>query len=694
MLLKIIALLFLFGSGSGVKDSDFFVGTLQVELDTTQVNNWVKESLQDIYAGEFSEARTKIRQIEEWSLKLDFQEGIEKAGIRMADIFLYEQKYDSSEIVLKKLLEKYPKARNKASILNLLATAYRYKNNFEKAIETYQELLVTAEEKSDGRMFAAVHQNLGVAYMNMGKSVEGLNSYLLSIEYAEAEKDTNFLVIALNNLGDSYNTLGNYEEGEFYLKKSIRLAREKNMIPDLTKALTNLATLKSNTKDFDRSLELYEEALALSQKFRPDSPPVILLYNMGNLALKMEEPDKADNYFRESLKYSKELNISPGIYHNSGGLGNVAEQKGDYQNAIEWHEKAYDVALKLNSNPFIQDSRQKLYHLYKLGNSYAKALYYLEAYKALSDSLFDLEKEKELAELENEFELKRQSEINELLTEKQAHQEFRLKVQYILIIVSFIVIILVLYFLHSTRKVSKEKTDAYNQLTRQRKELNKLFAIIAHDLRTPLSSLQGILFLLKNDELSRDEVDSFASQIEDTVQNNIEVMEDLLSWAKGQMTGITFVKEEVNIFGLINTVISKQEYRFGLKELHIHNEIDQDLLIKSDGNAIKLIMRNLLSNSIKFTKSGGSIRFTSTEKGNRVQLCVSDTGIGMSKEIQDKVFSNNSITFSTDGTKGEKGTGFGLSLIKEFVKKLNGSITIESEEGKGTKFCIELDKME
>ncbi len=692
MLCNIIILLLLSGFEYSAGNADFFTINSQVQPDTTQINSWVKESLQNIYTGEFNEARSKIKEIERWSLELDFQEGLEMAGVRKSDIFLYEQKYDSSEIVLKELLEEYPEAKNKASILNLLATTYRYQNNYKNAIATYEELLKLAEETNDGRMVAVAHQNMGVAYMDLGKSLEGLNSYLLSIEYAEAEKDTNFLIIALNNLGDSYNTLGNHEEAEFYLEKSVQLAREKNMIPDLTKALTNLATTKSNANEFDESLELYEEALALNREYRPDSPPVIVLYNMGNLALKMEEPDKAKKYFEESLEFSEELNLPPGLYYNSGGLGNVAEQKGDIKGAIDWHENAYKVALEINSNPFIQDTRQKLYSLHKLKGEYERALSYLEDYEALSDSLFDLEKEKEIAELENEFELKRQEEINELLIEKQEHQEFLLQIQYAFIFIAGIIIVLILYLLYSTRKINKEKTAAYNQLERQREELNKLFAIIAHDLRAPLSSMQGILFLLKNDELSKDEIDSFANQIEDTVQNNIDVMEDLLIWAKGQMTGITFVKEEVHVSELIDTVISKQEYRFGIKELNIKNEVDRSLLINSDGNALKLIMRNLLSNSIKFTKSGGSIRFTSSDLGDKVQLCVADTGVGMSKKIQEKVFSNTSISFSTEGTRGEKGTGFGLSLIKEFTKKLGGSITIESEEGKGTKFCIDLPK--
>lgn len=204
--------------------------------------------------------------------------------------------------------------------------------------------------------------------------------------------------------------------------------------------------------------------------------------------------------------------------------------------------------------------------------------------------------------------------------------------------------------------------------------------------------MHGVLYLLKTGDLSKEEITKYTNELELTVQKNIDVMEDLLSWAKKQMSGITLVKEELNLFTLIEGVIAKQESRSKHKEVTISNNIDKGLLLKTDENVLKLIFRNLLSNSIKFTNSGDFISFTSKNLEKTIELCVSDTGIGMSEELRQKVFENQSISFSLDGTKGEKGTGFGLSLIKEFVDKLGGSISIESEEGKGTRFCIQLPK--
>ncbi len=698
MLVKLFAFVLAFGIGAekAYPIESFFI---QQEVDTLKVVQLLDEADIFIKNSQYAEARKKIDQAGEWAEELDFSKGKQLTALRMAEVYLSVQFFDSARVVLENALEDFPESDYKIQLYNLLATAYRYMNELDKAIETYQMVLELAEENGRYRMIAAIHQNMGVAYINMGKKAEGLNSFLFSIEYAEQEKDTAFLAVAYNNLGDTYNNFGDYEQAEFYLQKSYELAVINNLRSDLLRVTINLANLKGNLEEFDDALQLYQQALDLSKEVRPNTPPFRILYNLGNLYLKMESPDEAILYLEESLDYCIQLNIPPGIYYNYGGLGDAANQKGQLTEAIRRHKQALEVAMQMGSLPFIQETRLKLYELNKEVGNFESALIQFEEYEAISDSMLDLEQERSFAELENRLELNRQTEINALLEEKQLQQEKKLQFQLWLIITAAFVIILILYILYTINQASKEKTKAYNQLAEQREELeklnqemNKLFAIIAHDLRAPLASMHGILFLLKNGDLSKDEIVAYTDEIEGNVQKNIDVMEDLLSWAKRQMTGITFVKEELNIHELVNEVIGKQESRYKGKNISVTNKVNKSLSIQTDENALKLILRNLLSNSIKFTDHGGSINFSSSDKEDEIQLCVIDTGIGMSEDLQERVFSNRSISFSLEGTKGEKGTGFGLSLIKEFVDKLGGSITIESEEGKGTKFCIDLPK--
>ena len=223
-------------------------------------------------------------------------------------------------------------------------------------------------------------------------------------------------------------------------------------------------------------------------------------------------------------------------------------------------------------------------------------------------------------------------------------------------------------------------------------EMKKLFAIVAHDLRSPLTSMQGIIYLMKSGDLEKDQKEDFLDKLEGSVQRNIDVMEDLLSWAKEQMQGITFTKERIHLFEIVDKVLIKQKENAGKKGVILKNDVCNSIEVLADKNGLDLILRNLISNSIKYTNPNDEITVTCSENEKTVKLCVIDTGVGMSEEVIDKVFSNTSISFSKRGTMGEVGTGFGLSLVKEFIKKLDGTVSVESEVGKGSTFCIEFPK--
>ncbi len=675
------------------------IAMYQAQPDTQMVKDLIDDLNLSIERGDFADARNKISTISKWSEEIKYPYGKGAASLHLAEVYLNEQFYDSAEVLLLELTKDEIDPRLQLPAFNLLATSYRYQNKTEQAIGTYKKVLEIAKEEDDKKMTARIQQNLAVAYADVGDKAASLENHLLSLNYAEEAKDTTLWITILNNLGNELNTFGELDKAEFYLEKSIQLATLKGKKADVLRSVTNLANVKSGQNKLDDALELYLQGLELAKEVRPNTPPVIITFNLGYLYLKMDNYVDAERLLKESLKYCIEMGILEGQYYNYDGLGKLEELKGNSSASTAYYFKAYEIAKKINSTPFLEENLPKLYESFKKSENFERAVFYLEEFKTLSDSLYDLDREREFVKLENEIELKRQAEINELLNEKQAEQERKLQFQTSLIIAGLVVILLILYILYVLQKAGKEKTKANAQLREQQKELERLnlemkkvFAIVAHDLRSPLTSMQGILFLMKSGDLSKTEKDDFLEKLETSVQRNIDVMEDLLSWAKEQMQGITFAKEKVHLFEAVNSVILKQEESAEKKGVILKNEVSKDVEILADKNGLDLILRNLLSNSIKFTNADDEIRFTCTENENSVQLCVIDTGVGMSEEVIDKVFSNTSISFSKRGTMGEVGTGFGLSLVKEFVKKLDGTLSVKSEEGKGSTFCIEFPK--
>ncbi|MCX7908170.1 MAG: PAS domain S-box protein [Ignavibacteria bacterium] len=231
------------------------------------------------------------------------------------------------------------------------------------------------------------------------------------------------------------------------------------------------------------------------------------------------------------------------------------------------------------------------------------------------------------------------------------------------------------------------------------RELNyakdKFFNIIAHDLRSPLSGLISLTkMLIENFEvLSPIETKELLVDLLEYADQSYNLLENLLQWAKTQTGSIPFKPENTDLFEVVLSSIVINEPNAKQKNVKIINLVQQGSYSYVDRNMITTVVRNLVSNAVKFSKPGGNITINLQDKDNLYELIVEDNGIGMSKEQIDKLFKlGENIT--TTGTYGEKGSGLGLLLCKEFVEKNGGKIKVESEIGKGSKFIVILPKFQ
>jgi len=229
------------------------------------------------------------------------------------------------------------------------------------------------------------------------------------------------------------------------------------------------------------------------------------------------------------------------------------------------------------------------------------------------------------------------------------------------------------------------------------KELNaskdKFFSIISHDLRSPFTSITGFSEVMMEDidTLSKEDIKDFATSIHRTSKNVHNLLENLLHWSRIQTGRIEFNPNMVSLNEQADEIIALYQVNAARKRISLINNLDEDYFIKADKFMLDTIIRNLVSNSIKFTKQGGeiSINATKLDKENKIEISIEDTGIGMSKDIQEKLFKIEEHV-TTRGTDKEKGTGIGLILCKEFVEKHKGNIWVESEIDAGSKFKFTL----
>ncbi len=218
---------------------------------------------------------------------------------------------------------------------------------------------------------------------------------------------------------------------------------------------------------------------------------------------------------------------------------------------------------------------------------------------------------------------------------------------------------------------------------------DKFFSILAHDLRSPFIGLLGYADMLKNEysSLERDEIKTFASSIHRSSKKIFSLLENLLHWSRLQTNRMDFKPIEFNLTQLIDHVISLFNMNFKEKNILLEREISEELFVYADQFMVETTLRNLISNSIKFSFKDGTIKVSAKKKNGIVKVIVADNGVGMSKETKQSLFDISKAN-STRGTNNEEGTGLGLILCKEFVIKNNGDISVESELGTGSKFSF------
>lgn len=229
------------------------------------------------------------------------------------------------------------------------------------------------------------------------------------------------------------------------------------------------------------------------------------------------------------------------------------------------------------------------------------------------------------------------------------------------------------------------------------KNRDKLYSVIAHDLRSPLSSVKMILNLLvselKNCGISND-LYELLDESNRTTENLFILLDNLLKWTKNQIGKLHLTIQKIDIVGITHGLIDLYSLMTQGKNIKINVISDTESIeITSDTDIFKTIIRNLMSNAIKFSYSGSKINIYIKEKENSVEICVEDFGCGISPERQALILADKEIGYTSYGTNNEEGSGLGLNLCKEFTEKLGGKIWFESELNKGSKFYISLPKV-
>ncbi len=251
---------------------------------------------------------------------------------------------------------------------------------------------------------------------------------------------------------------------------------------------------------------------------------------------------------------------------------------------------------------------------------------------------------------------------------------------------------LILHDITHRKRTQMQLQKLAEELTELNAMKDRLYSIIGHDLRSPFNSILGFSQLLSEsyDDFSDEERKQFASNISIASRSAFNLLDNLLEWSAAQLGKTAFSPEELNLNLLVNETFLLLKFNAQNKSILLINSVPPALTVFADRNMFMTVIRNLVSNGIKFTKNGGTVEVLGTRLEKTIEVTVVDNGIGMSGQMIDKLFRIDTL-LSTPGTENEKGTGLGLILSREFIGKHKGTLNVYSEPGKGSRFVITLN---
>lgn len=584
------------------------------------------------------------------------------------------------------------------------ADAHLYEN-LAIAIPLLQKAERLAGSSSSERLSGDVAHSFAVAYYIKGAYDTSL-AYFLSAgeQYAKAAypvgRAKSFIGQGLIQQG-----IDRHEQAEIFFRKAIEAYREAGDFAAASPAFLNIAISEIEQGNLAKAEEHLEIAQKLAAEAGRTNIEHMVLNNLGEVAFKKGHPEAAIQFYQKVLNHEVPPNGWEKSFSNAG-LARAYNVLGAYERAEKLGMKSFGYAKKTNSLWDLDRNTRVLYEIYKSKGDYEKALAYHEINEKYRDSLYDQQRVRQV----NMSQLKTKEADNLRLELENERAERALTWNRNLIVLLVLLAIFlstsVLFYRRSIREKSRfnQELEQKNQtilgqnqkireVNRQLDRLNhakdRLFSVLSHDLRSPIGSIEQVLMLMKNDSFSEEEKVQLLDELLEQVGATSLMLNNLLHWANTQIEGVEAKPEATDLPVEVDKILKVYAMALRTKGIKIvHKTTQKPLMIMADRGQLSIIIHNLVSNAIKFTRERGQIQINYQASAENVIFRIKDEGEGISEEKLRQIRSTDARITSEVGTSREVGTGLGLLLIKQFIPLNKAQLRVTSVPGEGAVFQI------
>ena len=575
------------------------------------------------------------------------------------------QNYDLALDVFKQIKD----SANIGEILNSIGLVFYFKGEYNSAVETFFESLDYFEGQNLKGNVAHVYSNLGMVFTRIGDSKRAVKNYGHAASLNLEINDLNSLAVNYNGLGVSFYNLAEYDSSKVYYNKALHLFRQLENQKREAIALNNIANIYVNVGDsLQQALEYYQQAIQVFNKLDDVRSKAFVLEGLGSVYRELGRYPEAISAFHTGLKLIKEH-----------GFGYYLQQL-NYQ----------DLALTYERMGRSSDA----YDAFKL-------------YSQFKDSLLQEERINQVAELEKKYQTQQKEvEIQRLNASREIDQlhmkrDEELRTFGIIAILLLVAVIFIVSLAYLNKKRTHDLLSHKNRkIEEQRQELeklnaskNKFFSIIAHDLKNPFHTVMGYSYLMNReyDRFSDSEKKKYAGDIYTSANSIFRLLQNLLDWSHTQTGGLKYDPIKIDVSDVYEDIHNLLKPIADQKQIDLIVEMSDDSCVYADPMMLETILRNLINNAIKFTDKKGWVKTSFKNKGEKLEVCIEDNGVGIPSEDLKNLFHIDSKV-KRKGTSQEDGSGLGLMICEEFVKKNGGEIWVESQHGKGSCFYFTIPR--
>ncbi len=618
--------------------------------DTARINKMVR-NVGILLSHDRDSAITLVKAAHKEALALDYEIGIADAGWWIGTLEMYMSRYSEARNHYDRSLEIYKKyglEDKQADVYITLGINEGMQEQSAKALGWFLQAKHVAEHLQDDRQIADINYKIGIIYGQVNDFETAIRYTEQSLRFAERIVDTHMMVIVYNNLGALYSRMKKYDKSLDALRKGRTLTvdpNNENVIP-----------------------EIYQ--------------------NIGGSYREIGEYELSWKYLDSAFQRFTATSFPQGICGTAIGIADLFVRQGKYDQALGYLHKANTLAEMAGNESALYEINVLLHKAYAGQGRYKDATALFDTIMALRKVMDNADERAHVERVAIAMELRNiEDEMKGLQLQKTAKEGER-NIFIAVSVLTFAFVGVGIWGIRRIRLQNRLLTNQKEELTVANETKDKMFAVISHDLRSPLNSIIGSLELMETGALDVKETNVLVKNLHLSASATLETLDNLLQWGAGQLKQEAARHEAVDVNMLTDQTRKLLSNVAAHKSVHLVQKIDDVCIARFDKSQLAFIMRNLMVNAIKFSHEGHNVEVYGRKENDRIILQVKDSGVGMSEDVCKRLF-NASDRISERGTAGERGVGLGLVLIQEFLNKNNGKITVVSKEGSGS--CFEVN---